>query len=702
MTKTNNGIIGNNIDLALDNAQKPVQLKLKFLSDLDNEKAKLGLAEILPIEIAQLLIKDETENSEEKAVSYISKEPLTGELQNFVNNLIGPELIANHLNNKSGLLLSLEDSKSAVNLELVQVSGKQSINENIVVQTLVVPEKSKLLSLMGDVQAKNGLFRIDNSQIQNLTSIGQLVQNSLETNGDAKPTLSVYSFNYGGDKFESLTKSIKLNNDIKPGLSVVSKLQGAAGLSEGVNKVPLEKISFIPSELKTSQQAISNPSSNNNSNANLITESLKLVNNESENTPKDFSVSKITIVKKTNEIVAPEKITANNKLFGSRLDPELKRIDFGSPNTLNSKSSTNTINLNLSSKLNDQKNSMLENILPSLGKGEKVIQNRSVNEASKNESSKPGVLPNNLAELETESPKSAVSTNSLDEIKQKNINPIKNIIVNSYKHAEKSENTNVNVKTIVGEKSDTNIELPKNIPSQESIKEIQKVVVNQNQNILNEQSKIDSKSIQLNNEKEVNTNSKQLLNMETKISLGENNSTKPNAKVEGSNANINSKASEEILKTIEGKVDVEKKSGENELKLERPVLQRTEKENLESVKSETNRIGNANVKESNNDSKIETKTLEVPKSETLESGRNGSKNNDVDVNEVLLKTKEITIQNTEMKNDEPLSNKKISVKVKSEVKSVSEKLDTQSKSNQDTSQKENSSASNTNKENSST
>jgi flagellar hook-length control protein FliK len=696
MTKTNDGIIGNNIGLSLDNAQKPVQLKLKFLSDLDNEKAKLGLAEILPIEIAQLLIKDETENSEEKAVSYISKEPLTGELQNFVNNLIGPELIANHLNNESGLLLSLEDSKSAVNLELVQVSGKQSINENIVVQTLVVPEKSKLLSLMGDVQAKNGLFRIDNSQIQNLTNIGQPVQNSLETNGDTKPTLSVYSFNYGGDKFESLTKSIKLNNDIKPGLSLVSKLQVAAGLNEGINKVPLEKISFIPSELKTSQQGISNPSLNNKSTANLITESLKLVSNESENTPKDFSVSKITIVKKTNEIVAPEKVTVNNKLFGSRLDPELKRIDFGSPNALNSKSSSNTNDLNVTAKLSDQKNNILKNILPSSEKGEKVSQNRSVNETLKTESSKPAVA------------------NNLDEIKQKNINAIKSIIDNSNKAAAKTENNNVNVKTIIGQKSDTNIEVPKNITPNDSLKEIQKVAVNQNQNNLNEKSKIDSKSVPVNNEKEFKTNSKQADNFETKISLGESNSTKPSAKVEGSNANMNSKVSEEILRTIEGKVGVEKISGENDLKQERPVLQRTEKENLESVKSETNRISNANIKESNIETKIEPKTLEVPKSETLEQSRNGVKNNVVDVNEVLLKTKEIgikenkvtdekqiPIQNIELKNDEPLANKKISVKVKGEVKSVSEKLDVQAKNNQDTSQKENSTSSNTNKENSS-
>lgn len=700
MAKASDGMIGNNIGLSLENTDKPVQLKLKFLSDLDNEKAKLGLAEILPIEIAQLLIKDETENSEEKAVSYISKEPLTGELQNFVNKLIGPDLIASHLNNKSGLLVSLEDSKSAVNLELVQVSGKKSVNENIVVQTLVVPEKSKLLSLMGDVQTKNGLFRIDNSQIQNLANMGQ-PQNVLETAGDTKPTLSVYSFNYGGDKFESLTKSIKLNNDIKPGLSVVSKLQAASGLNGGVNKVPSEKISFVQSELKANQQEIPIPKSKNMSASKLISESLKLVNNKSENVTKDFSVSKITIVKKTSDIINPEKIPANSKLFGTRLEPELKRIDFGSPNTFNSKSSTNNKDINISAKVSNQNSSILKNILPNTLEDENVKQNKLNNNAIKNENSKPVISPTNL-----------------DEIKQKGTIGVKNIIVNSNSGTVKTENTNTNTKTVLKQNTDNKIDLTKNITPQESLKDTQRSNTTQNLNNLNQHDKVGPKSILVTNAKEVDTNSKPMIKAENKINSDESTPVKPSVKTESINTNMNSKISEDISKTLENKVGIEKKSVETGSKQESSVLQKSDKENIESLKSTTEKVNSVNVKEIKTDPKIEQKTLDVSKNENLEQNKNGIKNNFNDVNEVSLKTKEMFIkevsekgviseekqvpnQNTELKNDEPVINKKISVKVKGEVKSVSEKLDTQSKSNQDGSQKENSSGSNANKESSS-
>ncbi|MCW8848519.1 MAG: flagellar hook-length control protein FliK [Melioribacteraceae bacterium] len=624
MTKTNNGMMGNNIGLSLEDNQKPVQLKLKFLSDLDNEEAKLGLAEILPIEIAQLLVKDETENSEDKAVSYISKEPLTGELQNFVNNLIGPELIESHLNNKSGLLLSLEDSKSAVNLELVQLSGNKSVNDNIVVQTLVVPEKSKLLSLMGNVQAKNGLFRIDSSQIQNLTNISNPTQNLSESTGDTKPTLSVYSFNYGGDQFESLTKSIKLNGVLKPGLTVVSKSQDSPELSEGIRKVPLEKISFIPSELKNSQQL--------NSASSLISDSLKLVKKQGENNQKDFSVSKITIVKKTADLISPEKITTN-KLFESRLDTELKRIDFGNQIALNAKSGKNKNDVGLPNKANNQDNGIFKNKIANTQKDENVNQNKIIQDAVKNVNSK----------LE-------VSSNNQIENKQQSIDGNKNILVNSKIVSEKNEATNVNNKTVTDNKSTSKPEIIKTVTPQESLKDIQKDNSTSKMNNLTESTKVDSKLNLVDNDKEVK--SKHIPNSDTKISLSDSDSPKSNEKL-GS-----------------------------EIKTADKLNQTSDKD-------------------------------------IIENSKNGIKNNPNSLNEVLLKTKEpslkeasekippsdekgIITQNTELKNDEPLANKKISVKVKGEVKSISEKLDTQTKSNQDTSQKENSSSSsNTDKENSS-
>ena len=554
---------------------------------------------------------------------------------------------------------------------------------------------------MGDVQTKNGLFRIDNTQIQNLSNIGQPVQNLLETAGDGKPTLSVYSFNYGGDKFESLTKSIKLNGDIKPGLSVLSKLQGTPGLSEGVNKVPLEKISFVPSEIKANQQAMPVNNSNNMSASNLISESLKLVNTESETIPKDFSVSKITIVKKTADIVNPEKISANNKLFGTRLDPELKRIDFGSPKAFNTKLSANSSEINISAKISDQNSSILKNILQNPLKGEDVNQNKLSDNLVKPDSLKPAVAPNNL-----------------DDIKLKGVSVNKNIIQNSNTVTAKSENNNINSKTVIPQNNDNKIELPKNVTAQESLKDIQKVNTSQTLNNLSENGKVEPKSILNANHKEVNLNAKPMANTENKVNIDESNPAKPNVKTETINTNVNLKVTGDISKTLESKVGNEKIASENELKNESSLLKKSEKENVESVKNSTERLSNVNVKEIRTDLKTDLKPLDVSKNENLEQNRNGIKNNSDQANEVLLKTKDLAIkeiaektvlteekqvpaQSTELKNDEPLANKKVSVKVKGEVKSVSEKLDTQSKSKQDGSQKENSSGSNADKESSS-
>ena len=617
LAKTNKGLIGSNIDLSLDDAQKPVQLKLKFLSDIDNEKAKLGLAEILPIEIAQLLIKDETESSEEKAVSYISQEPLTGELQNFVNNLIGPELIESHLNNKSGLLLSLEDSKSAVNLELAQVSSNKSVSENIVVQTLVVPEKSKLLSLMGDLQAKNGLFRIDNSQVQNLNSIGQSFQNLSETNGGAKPTLSVYSFNYGGDKFESLTKSIKLNNELKLGLSDVRKSEISADLSEGIKKVPLEKLSFVPSELKNNG-SIPVANTKIGTTSNLISESLKLVRNESENTLKDFSVSKITIVKKTSDIIAPEKLIASNKPIGTLPNTELKRIDFGSQDLLsrnlrNIKSGNDRNVTDITNKFNNQNNTSGKTIVPDPQKIEVSDQVKVIKD-----------LPKTGVGIS----KSVTSETNIIDAKNKIIDPVNLSEKRNSKTLEqiigiKNTNNNKGDKTIIDQNSNPKNESPKGISPQVSLKDNGKA----------------------------------------------NNSRSPNEtnKVEA----------------LTNKISGENKIGTSEIKNDNSINLKSDKDFIENNKAGINKSSALNINENNSDLKIATKTVETPKS-------------------VLQEEKSIPANNTELKNEEPLANKKISVKVKGDVKSINEKLDTQIKGNQDSSQKENASTnSNSDKGNSS-
>ncbi len=331
LSKSDN-VIGSNVGLTLENNQTPIKLKLKFLSDSDSEQAKLELAEILPNEIAQLLINDQENLSDDKAVSYISKELLKGELQSFVNNLVGAELIEKNISNESGLLLSLEDKKSAVNLELAKESSSKSIGDKIVVQTLVVPEKAKLISFVGGNNNNNPLFNFNNSSINETSSTGKkgLVNNS--NTEITRPTLSVYSFNYGKNPIESLTKNISSNSGQKHNLSLISN-KGLVDLNMKTKKVPLEKISFIPSELK--KEPLDGKQTTNGQNLTLASKSgeLKLFKNNLPKVDKNFSVNKITIVKKKGDTATTENLKNKTNSVTKELEPSLKRIDFSKGNS---------------------------------------------------------------------------------------------------------------------------------------------------------------------------------------------------------------------------------------------------------------------------------------------------------------------------------------------------------------------------------
>jgi flagellar hook-length control protein FliK len=319
-------VIGNNSGLTLDKNESPVKLKLKFLSDIDNEQAKLGLAEILPDEIAQLLINDKTNLSDDKAVSYISKELLKGELQSFVNDLVGNELIEKNISNESGLLLSLEDKKSAVNIELAKDSSSKSKGDKIVVQTLVVPEKAKLLSLVKGSK-NNPLFNFNNSSINESGSISKTgVVNNSNTE-IIRPTLSVYSFNYGKNNFESLTKNIKSNSGHKHNISLISN-NSIGELNQGTKKVPLEKISFVPSELKKQQLDGKQTTIGKNLELTSKGSELKLIDKNLSKADKNYSVNKITIVKKNADTPITENLNNKSKGPTKEIESALKRIDF--------------------------------------------------------------------------------------------------------------------------------------------------------------------------------------------------------------------------------------------------------------------------------------------------------------------------------------------------------------------------------------
>lgn len=311
------------IKLTFGEEQKPIKLKFKFLSDGDKEKAKNNLAEILPDDIASLIINNDKITLDEKAVSYLSKEPLKGEIKEFVNELVGPELIKKHINNNEGLLLSLEDKKSAVNLELVKNPDNKMGKNKITVQTLVIPEKSKISSLFDDKSSSSKIFKLSPSESFISNKAEKINSEKVE---EAKPSLSVYSFKPKSESYKSIQKQLDTKNGIIKNINI-SKTSNSLNSEINMKEVPLDKISFIPKEFKNNVSTNNTTETLKHSEVNNSDSKLKIIKANSSESEKDFSLSKITIVRK-EETSDSNKIGKINIKAEKDLKSILKKIDF--------------------------------------------------------------------------------------------------------------------------------------------------------------------------------------------------------------------------------------------------------------------------------------------------------------------------------------------------------------------------------------
>jgi len=680
-----NNIPDNKIKVAIDGDQNPIKLKFKFLSDNDNEQAKLELADILPNDIAQLLINEESIPNNDKAISYISKEPLKGELQNFLHGLIGTEFIEKNISNKSGLLLSMEDNKSAVNLELVKGFGSKSANDKIMVQTLVVPEKSKLLSLFQDGQKNNALFRIHNSSFNQTTEnkIEGLLKNSeIES---SKPTLSVYSFKYGGDEFESLTKSIKNNSSNKHNLKLLNN--NLNKLNVETQKVPVDKISFIPSELKKQKLDANQSMHGIKKEMKSSLGDLRLFMQNSEKTEKDYSVSKITIVKKKGETQVSANPISKNKVQGKDIESALKRIDFEKKiNIQNSKpnqTSKNTIlsdvikskgtKQNSNEKLNvEQKNNLKiinNNDIPKVENNIKITKSDKHNTTfglAKNvnhENNKSDM--SGKADLNIISNLKSIKANSNIDVNEKSSVKLDQIQSSGSSNSKISKNIAQNVETKMGNgKINKSEEL-----LSEKIKNVKESIPNGETKII----KTDSLSIETNNVKaklEQGTNKNENLEgpiIESKEHQKNEYSKGSGVKIDESSTNnekgIKAKANNSpgsvSPKRYEAKSDVEFRADKNS--------EPTEKPNLELKNSNVAKVSNLN----NEEIEVNKVTKEVPKNDITTKGELKNPNSSETIetkalNATVINLKEVETQHVKI-------NKKVSVKVKGGVKTVSDK-----------------------------
>ncbi len=620
------GLVEDNLNLAIQGDQKTVQLKLKFLLDADTELAKQNLAEILPADIAQLLINEDVVVGDEKVVSYISKEPLKGELKQFVNSMIGADIIAQNINDKSGLLLSLEDEKSAVNLELIQDASTKTENSKITVQTLVVPQKQKLLSLVKQKDAST-LNRIKQSLLGNVkTEKGLLTSSEIYDEKSTKPTLSVYSFKHGREEFSSLTKSLKTNVGLQQNLNLLKN----SGDANNTEKVPLEKVSFIPSEIKTKDSSsIENTIKSND---------LKLV--QSKNDTKDYSVSKITIVKKQTSGLELEKTIRKNEVKSVRIPNELRRIDFNNQSIdKNQKLHLFNKNTNVTTQNAVNKSSVkTENIdseIKNINKTQLQQTNSKVNGVLNNLEYKDNIETGKKIKSNTQNNNSKeankVANSDINKVTKKNVDLTS--IKSEFKEGEKL--TKSNIKSIPNKKSNQNV------------KENSKVELKELENINSKKNLFVNKSVKDNNIKNDN-------NIDEKV---------------------NKKFSETIKQEVNQNTKLSRSINYEDTKI---TSEKSTQNNV--IKQEANQEVKLSKSTNYDNSKISTeKTIQnnVVKEEVSPS-KSDSKQNDILLKNDYIKSSETSkiaskqAVGVERKSSEQVEkNKKVSVKVKNGVKSVS-------------------------------
>ncbi len=699
--------------------QNPEQLKLKFLNDQETEKVKLELADILPADIAQLLIDDEAIIKENKAVSYLSKEPLNSDLQLFLNGLVGEELIKKTISTDTGVFLSLEDTKSAVNIELTQELSNQKSQGKIIVQTLVIPEKSKLISLLNNID-KNSLLIPDKQNIKSInTNSPTILKSNSENNIVSKPTLSVYSF-----------KSNSVYSDFKNGLVELSETNNNINILKNIsntksekyastNNSLLEKISFVPRDYKDK---------------NIETKNLKFiksdaqikVNNKVVKTDfnnKNYNISKITILKKQDNIAD----TFSKEVSSKQIDSPLRKINFDyntnnqktdlhllrkenteGPKVKYSKTSSSgskdigiiqTTEYTKQTKIND--NVAKNSVSDANGEKIKTIENDSYNNLVQNKSTAKNLSNETSTSKDTNKvqPDKNVkiySTNSNPEKIEKNIKQKKsdqlnpkeetkkfsksNDIQNELKETKVEEN--VKVKTANKEvKSDTDIRDPKkNIISDKSIKSEK---IETSNKINSEEKQTDKGSV---NNQDDKSNKIKSLNSEQitdKKAVTDSQVKVDNKKVE-SKGNIGIKQNDTHTTKIENSVsenktvktsfEAEKKevvNNKSELKEPISLNKFVKEEKIDDTAQIKEKTVSDNKKSVNNLQQTNEKGIKTGDHKELSAHKNVQQESNKEHKNEKVIANELTGILAEEKPVKP-NNKKISVKVKGGVKKVSE------------------------------
>ncbi len=310
------------------NPQVIEQLQNKTISDAENEKMKVQLSDILPEDMAKLLTNDDTDLNDKNIVSYIGKEQMQGDLQNFLTNLVGEKVFEKHVTDNSGVLIKMEDAKSSVNIKIIKELNNSASENKTMVRALIIPEKGKIQlfpqgkSLLSELENSNTLKKIiDTGKVENLEKelnkeiFQKAVAGKSKSAGETtKPTLSVFSFkvdstenaenNFTGKLKEFVTKN---ENELENIVKSTKFLNKVSETNKKQNEIVTEKLN-----VSSDKKILLSETKENNSN-------------------KDINISKITIIKKQD--ITPTQEIINNQSDLQKLSKTSGETNISEKNT---------------------------------------------------------------------------------------------------------------------------------------------------------------------------------------------------------------------------------------------------------------------------------------------------------------------------------------------------------------------------------
>ncbi len=426
------------------NSQVIEQLQNKIISEAENEEMKIQLSDILPEDMAKLLTNDEAEINDKNIVSYIGKEQMQGDLQNFLTGLVGEKVFEKHVTDNSGVLIKMEDAKSSVNIEVTKEINNNAAENKTMVKALIIPEKGKVQLLPG---GKSLL-----SELENTNTLKKIIDTGKVESLEKELGKEIFQKAISG-------KSNSIGETTKPTLSVFSfKVEGAENIENNFTGKLKELVKKNENELENIVKSTKflNKSSDTNETQNKIAEDKlndkKIILNETKETinKKDINISKITIIKKQN-------LTPTQEIINSHTDLKNLSKSSGKVNTL--AETDNKIHIdNIKTIIKAEQKVESKDLQKDINSS-KETKNNVTNEKQLQENTKENVQTIKETNVKgTQQAKNTINNINIDDVKKESAKPIRDdsknerinkkdiLIKDDFTGEKKAKENNINTK----------------------------------------------------------------------------------------------------------------------------------------------------------------------------------------------------------------------------------------------------------------